>query len=552
MSKMTVYKARRVLTMDPGRPFAEAVAVMDGRVVSTGTLSSMKPWLDRYPHTIDETFKDHVILPGLIDPHTHFLHSAGFMAMHYIGPIESPGVNGINPPLRTREEIIAKLKAIDAAEPDPKTPMLVWGLDPASQGGHLHRDELDTISKTRPIFVISYAPHFGYLNSAAIEYSHVSEETHVHGVLRYPDGRLNGQFVELEAHRLALSGVRAALGSLGGAEGIRRMGKVARAAGITTTAEMIFGRTGFDLEWDLHDQVVNADDFPVRMALVSLEFALYGKHGDASADFLESAMARNSEKLFLHGIKFLSDGSYPAMSARLTFPGYLDGTNGIRNDIPWDRLHERMLPFWKKGIQIHCHANGDEAIDASLDALERLQLLHPRFDHRFTIEHYCMSRPDQARRLKALGGAASVNNYFVHYRSQLHSNVAFGPDRSEAVARLGSLAREGVVFALHSDFSLVLVPMHPLTAAWAAVNRVALDGTTVQAPEERISVERALRAITIDAAYVLGLDRKLGSIEPGKLADFTILEEDPFQVDPMSIKDIPIWGTVLGGRAQPA
>jgi hypothetical protein len=288
------------------------------------------------------------------------------------------------------------------------------------------------------------------------------------------------------------------------------------------------------------------------MALVPLENPLYKTHGDKTADFVLGLKQRASEKLFFHGIKFLSDGSFPAMSLRLRSPGYLDGSNGLRNDIPWEQLHERMLPFWKAGIAIHCHANGDEAIDASLDALAKLQLAHPRFDHRFTIEHYCISTPDQARRLKALGGLASVNSYFVHYRSLLHSEQGFGPDRSEALARLGTLEREGVVFALHSDFSLVVVPMHPLTAAWAAVNRVAEDGRTVMAPNERIGVERAMRAITIDAAYVLGIDDKFGSLEPGKYADFAILEEDPFEVDPMHLKDVRIWGTALAGKLQAA
>lgn len=553
MADLTVFTGRKVITMDPGRPVAEAIAVKNGRIVSVGTLKSMQPWFDRFTYEIDDTFADKVILPGFIDPHTHLGSSGSYLALNYVGPIDSPGPNGINRALTSRAEVLERLRQLNRAMPNPDRPLFAWGFDPAIQGGHLHRDELDTISTTRPIWILAYAPHFIYTNTPMLDRLGVTDRTNIHGVGKDANGRLNGRFVEVEAMHIALSPFRDEIMRPDTArDGLRMLGEVAKRAGVTTTADLAFGFGSFETEWKMHQTVVPDRSFPLRMALVPLESAIHRAHGADAVEFVKRLAENNTDKLFFHGIKFLSDGSYPAMSLRLRFPGYLDGSNGLRGDIPWHELADRMLPYWKAGIQIHAHANGDETIDVTLDALARLQELHPRFDHRFTIEHYCISAPYQARRLKALGGLASVNNYFVHYRGQIHDRQGFGPDRAEATARLGSLEREGVVFALHSDFSLVVAPMHPLTAVWIAVNRIAADGETVLAPGERIGVDRALRAITIDAAHVMRLDHDLGSIEVGKLADFTILDENPYEVDAISLRDIPIWGTVLGGVKQPA
>ena len=549
MGKLKVFTAKRIRTMDAGRPQATAVAFKDGRIVSVGTLETMKNWLEREDHEIDTSFEDKVIFPGFIDPHTHLQASGVLMGMTYIGPLDQHGPNGFDEGLASRTEVLEKLAAKVAEETESNQPVLAWGFDPALHGGQLHRDELDAISATRPIWTMTYAPHVVVANSPMLEIIGVDASTNVYGIEKYEDGRLNGQFIELGATSIALRPVVGFLADAErGAAALQAQGRTAQKAGITLTADMAFGKLGIDYELALHKRVVEDEDFPLRMLLVPLAPGISAAHGEDAPKYLKSLMAKNTDKLAVHGVKFINDGSYPAQTLRLRYPGYLDGHEGHRGETPWEDLVETMLPYWKAGFQIHSHANGDETVQMTLDLLEQLQLAHPRFDHRFTIEHYCISTPDQARRLKALGGLASVNNMFVHYRALLHADSGFGFDRAEATARLGSLEREGVIFALHSDFSLVLTPISPMAAVWIAVNRIALDEETVLAPGERIGVDRAMRAITIDAAHVIGRDAVHGSVEVGKHADFTVLDGDPYEVDPTTIRDIRVHATVLGGR----
>lgn len=540
--------------MDEGRPDATAVAVADGRIVSVGSLESMQPWLRRHAHVVDERYADRVLMPGFIDPHTHLRMSGTFMGMNYVGPIDSAAPGGIRAGLPSRDAVLNQLRSLvaeAATGPDgrPET-VMAWGYDPASQDGHLDRDLLDRVSDTVPLWVLAYAPHIVYTNTPMLERIGVDEQSDFHGLGRYPDGRLNGWFVETRATAEAFRPVSAHIYRDGfGREAVDRMGAVARQAGVTTTADMIWGFEGFESEWDDHRAAIDAGTFPLRLLMVPFEGPLVRRYGDDAVDFLAEMRAQGDDRLTTHGVKYVNDGSYPSMTLQLGFPGYLDGEEGLTGEIPWEEVYDRMLPFWKAGVQIHSHANGDATVEMTLDVLERLLTTHPRFDHRFVIEHYCLSTPAQARRLAALGGAASVNAYFVKYRAQMHADAGFGPDRSEATARLGSLLRAGAPFALHSDFNLVVSPLSPLLVAEIAATRVGADGETVLAPGERISVHQALRAITVDAAWVLRRDDRLGSIEVGKLADFTALADDPYQVEPAEIGSIEVVDTVLGGES---
>jgi predicted amidohydrolase YtcJ len=545
---ITVFTAKKIYTMDPGRPEATAIAVLDGKVLSTGTLESMEPWLSRYDHTVDESLGDKIILPGFLEPHSHMYMSAGFMSVTYIGPLEWPGRNGMQAASPTHEDVLATLKAAHEALSDPDEPLLAWGFDPANHGGMLNRDELDAISKDRPIYVIGFAPHFAYLNSAAIEATGVTPDTDIHGVFKNDDGSLSGVFNENVAVQAALGPVFPKIIELGGVEGLRFMAGVAQNAGVTTVADMLYGGIDFDAEWRDTLAATSDPEFPVRIQLIADATTMGLKFGDKSLETYSGFLERNTDKAYVKNVKFFTDGSLPLMSSKVNFPGYLDGSNGSVNAIPWNQLTASLAPYWEAGIQIHIHANGDMALDQALDSLEELQRAKPRFDHRYTIEHFSISNSSQPRRIKELGAIVNGNPYFTHYRSHLHANAGYGPDRSEAFGRYGSLVREGVTFALHSDYPQVVVPMLPLTAVWTTVNRVAEDGVTVVGEGERISVERAMRAITIDAAYILGVEDRIGSLEPGKFADFAILEGDPFEVDPMDIKDVPVWGTALSGK----
>jgi predicted amidohydrolase YtcJ len=551
LSPLTVFTAAHIHTMDPGRPHASAIAVTDGRIVSVGDLDSMQPWLRRHSHEIDDRYADKVLMPGFVDPHTHLRMSGTYMGLNYVGPIDSPSPTGLRLGLGSVDAVVAELTRLVEEADDSREPITAWGFDPASQEGHLDRDMLDRISDTVPLWIISYAPHIVYVNSPMLGLIGVDDDSTGHGLGRYPDGRLNGWFIETEAVGRAARPVAATVYGPGfGREAVDRMGAVAAAAGVTTTADLLWGFESFDREWDDHRAAIDEGTFPLRLSMIPFEPYLRKAYGDDMLDFLAAKRAEGDDRLTTHGIKYVNDGSYPSMTLIMNEPGYLDADTGHTGEVPWEDMVERMRPFWKAGVQIHSHANGDRTVDMTLDTLAALQHEHPRFDHRFTIEHYCISNTSQARRLAALGGKASVNVYFVHYRAQMHADDGFGPDRSEATARLGSLEREGVVFSLHSDFNLVIAPMHPLTAAWAAVNRLGADGSTVLAPGERISVDRAMRAVTIDAAHILRRDDTIGSLEVGKFADLTVLDDDPYAVDPVALKDVGVHGTVLGGVPQ--
>lgn len=547
---ISVFVARKIVTLDPGWPSATAVAVKDGRVLAVGSLADLKPWVGEAPQ-IDKTFAGKVLLPGFIEPHGHPLLGGTALTLPLLTYFPAPHPYGPGfPGVKTKAAAMAKLREYVAKATSPDETVLVWGYDVIAMGGqHLTRSELDAISATQPILVWDASEHFVYANSAALaKYEVTAADTKTTGVMADADGEPNGQFLgTTAAHRILAQPLLERLRPERALENVRFLMDLSRRHGITTTSELAFGAINLPLEQVLFDTYFNDPTSPMRCVAVVDGTSIARGKGEKAISFVKGLARHDSDKLVFNGVKFFADDSFLSLGMVMENPGYTDGRQGIFITPP-DRMVEQWLPWWEAGFQIHVHSNGNGGNRATLAALASLMRLAPRADHRFTFEHYGMSTPEMARRIARLGGVASVNPYYVYQRSELNAPFV-GTERAFTAARLRTLVDAGVPTSLHTDSPVA--PPFPLEAAWIAVNRFGQSGR-VRGPEERVSVDQALRMITLDAAFTLGVEDDRGSIAPGKFADFAVLEEDPYAVARERLRKIEVWGTVVGGRKFPA
>ncbi len=543
---IVVYTAKCIRTMNPSLPVASAVAVRGGQILEVGTLETLRPWLDAFPHRIDKTFEKHVLMPGFIDPHLHPSLGAILLPCHFITAMEWKLPDRVCPPVHGHNAYLDRLKQIDESMSDPNEPLITWGYH-SIWHGKVDRKTINGISATRPIIVWQRSFHELVVNDAAIKWMGIDQDTmNRHPQIDAEEGRFyetGRAFAMNYMKKYILSNERFL-------RGLELTKKAVHFGGHTTICDMAAPMVDMELEWPLLLRTMNTEDTPFRVQFVPRTIESGGAIGDPAGklDYLRSLKKRNTHRLkFGNGVKLFTDGGYYAELMQLLEPGFIDGHEGEWLTPP-ERFEEAARLCWNAGYRIHVHCTGDLGLELALDTLDKLQFERPRFDHRFTIEHFGMSNPEQVRRMADLGAIASVNAYYVHELGDAYWKNSVGYERASQMARLGTLMRHDITTALHTDFTMA--PALPLTSAWVAVNRLSESGK-VLCPEERMTVEQAMRAITIDAAYVIGMEREVGSIRAGKVADFTVLEADPFEVDPLELKDIPIWGTVFEGNPAP-
>jgi predicted amidohydrolase YtcJ len=547
---ITVFVAKKIVTMDPGWPAGTAVAVKDGRVLSVGTLDDLKPWLDKSPYTIDRTFADKILLPGFVEAHGHPIIGGTALTRPLLTYLPEPSPYGPGfPGVKTKPEALAKLREYVSRAMSSDETVLAWGYDVIAMGGtHLDKNELDKISASQPILVWDASEHFVYANSAALKkYNVTRDDTKLTGVMAGPDGEPNGQFLgEKAAQRILQQTMAELLQPNVALANMRFLMDLSRQNGITTTSELAFGLIDLPLEEGLFQKYFNDPMSPMRCVVVTDAASLVAGKGDQALAYAKSLASRSTDKLIFNGVKFFADDAFLSLGMVIENPGYTDGRQGLFMTAP-DQMVEAMRPWWEAGFQINVHTNGNGGNRATINALDGLMAQKPRTDHRFALHHYGISTPEMARRVARLGGIASVNPYYLYARSEFNAPY-IGTDRAYDAALLRTLVDAGVPTSLHSDTPVA--PPRPLEEVWIAVNRFGLSGE-VRGPQERVSVDQALRMVTTEAAFAHGMEDKVGSIAPGKYADFAVLEQDPYAVAAENIRDIKIWGTVLGGKVFP-
>jgi len=521
-----VFVNGKIWTVDKASPTAEAVAVLNGRILAVGSSSGIRKHVARQTAVID--LKGRRMLPGFIDDHTHFM-SGGFQLQ--------------NVDLRFAKSKLEFARLIqERAEKYPGRWITGgdWDHDNWSGGDLPTKELIDEFTANTPVFVNRYDGHMALANSCAMKLAGITKETpnplggtivrdpktgEPTGVLK--DEAMNMVYKHipdpsegemLEAARLALAEARR--------NGITSIQDVS-----TTSDVRVY-------------QILKARGELTARFHCRLPIAQWEKLAATGM-----MVPFGDEWIRLGSLKAFADGSLGSSTA-LFFEPYLSdpSTRGLAMDVVTDgRLEKWALGADKAGLQLSIHAIGDSANSLILDLFEKIVKTNPSWDRRFRIEHAQHIHPKDFQRFAKLGVIASAQPYHAIDDGRW-AEKRIGHDRCKTTYPFRSFLDNGVTLCFGSDWTVA--PLNALLGIYAAVTRRTTDGKNPNGwfPEQKISVEEAIEASTINNAYAVFEEKEKGSISVGKLADFVVLSDDLLAVDPAKIENIQVEMTVVGGR----
>lgn len=545
----TIYTAKEFITMDSRLSRAEAVAVKEGRFIAVGKLADVQAAAGK-DAKLNRTFADKVVIAGFVEQHVHPALAALTMNTKVISIEDWDAIDGFSPAVRDPKEYEKRLKKALREHSDKSKPFITWGYHHYMHG-EMNQATLNKLAPDFPVIVWHRSCHELFFNATALKLIGIDKNL----IMQFPKSA-QAQ-INFEKGHFFEQGMIAVLGKVAPfmasptafKRGLEYSVKFYHKSGITVCCEP----GGFVSKpvQDLINSVYSKDEVPFNHY-----FMVDGKTFAFRHPRDPKALVADSEQVLSWGkgrtaylpkqVKLFSDGAIYSQLMQMK-DGYTDGHTGAWILDP-PVLGYAFQAYWDAGYQIHIHNNGDAGFEVVIGELAKAMKRAPRKDHRTVLVHFGFAQADQVKKWIELGGIVSSNPYYVTALAVPYAKIGLGPDRARNIAPHKFVIDNNGSLSFHSD--MPMAPAKPLQLAWAGVNRQTYEGQ-VAGPEHKVPLDAALKAITIDAAYSIRLEKEIGSIEVGKRANLTVLEKDPYRVEPKYLKDIPIWGTMLEGRVQP-
>jgi len=536
-----LYSGGDIITMsdDSHLEYAEAVVTSNDIILFVGSKTEADA---KYPDAKHHSLNGKTMMPGFIEPHVHPSLAATILPNEIIAPYDWVLPDRIQKGVSSHEEYISRLSSAISERASPREIFFVWGYHELWHG-ELSRSLLNELAREQPIAIIHRSFHEIFLNDATINALGISEkEFRANPQVDWDKGHF------YEGGWMALAPKMAPL-LLDGSRYMRGLGlmtELIKKNGITTIAEPGFPNINFNGEYALLKQEMDTNP-PYDVYLIPNGTQLSSMKGsdENALEFIKTLPTFNTNNItFLpNQVKLFSDGAIYSQAMQM-IDGYTDGHHGEWMT-PLNVLQKQVSLYWNSNFKIHVHANGDKGIQQVLDFVSADQKKYPRLDHRLTFHHMGYFTDSIASQIDDMEIEASVNPFYLWALADKYADHGLGTERAENLVPINSLASRDISTSYHSDFAMA--PLEPLTLAWTAINRVTSSNKRIS-QNQRVDLYTAMQAITIAAAKTLNLENSLGSIEIGKIANFTILNRNPFKIDTILIKEIEVLGTVYRGN----
>ena len=534
-----IYTGGDIITINDSHPFAEAIAIKDGKILAVGAKADVLKHKGSGTKMIDLNGK--TLLPGFIDAHGHVFNTG----------LQALAANLLARPDGTVNDIAALQETLrdwakKHSERIAKTGWIIgFGYDDAQlkEQRHPTRDDLDAVSKTTPVLAIHQSGHLAAINSKGLEVAGITAASKdpAGGVYRRREGSSapNGVLEEMGFFRLVFT----VLGTLGTDDN-----KALLMAGLNLYASFGFttAQEGRATPEAIETEATVASEGGLKMDVVA-----YADIQGAADTIRPPLHGKTYTQHFrIGGAKLNLDGSPQGKTAWLTKPYHVPpvgqpadyrGYPAVSDDEAVALVDEAF----SKGWQILAHCNGDAASDQFIESIRAATEKYGEADRRPVMIHSQTVREDQLDEMKALGIIPSFFGMHTYYWGDWHRNSVLGPERAARISPAASALKRNMIYTQHHDAPVSLPSS--IMILDSQVNRTTRSGQVLGA-EQRVSVMDALKSITINAAYQYFEEKIKGSLEPGKLADFVVLDKNPLKVEPTAIKDIKVVETIKEGE----